>query len=426
MFKLSGRYWLNDTFSDAFFPDTAFGFRKPLPNSSCHPTVIYSVPFSLLPTFESALQKVKLQFQAGVTMYEYALPQKCQPLHEVVACGVSGLVAIDGIEYNDCHRICILDPAAHCPSLKQLFPRADYYAHSPDAFFHHCTTKHYTPSQFHTEYGFQYRTDWNTITSANYDTVLVCVPLADYFQPISHELDTSVANMSGRIETLLNKGTFRVGLLDTYDYDYDPSKMNTRWRVDVYWKRNMNSAKSYAPNVHPFPFMMFVKPCVLGMVLQTSQRTDMPSIPKALWAGGVYNHVDTKNGVYRMRKDMFDAVSNMMDSVRCSESEYKRLLGTYKIGVDLIGVGDPNKRTFEILFSGSLLFTQCKHLMWGFEDGDGFHPNTMFETAEEFKQKLRLLLEKEDMYQDCMNQQRDIVKKYFHKTWLRNRICKYI
>jgi hypothetical protein len=44
-------------------------------------------------------------------------------------------------------RLCIIDPAAHIPSLKLLFPEAEYYAHEPDSFFRYVTTHHYTKKQ---------------------------------------------------------------------------------------------------------------------------------------------------------------------------------------------------------------------------------------------------------------------------------------
>ena len=66
-------------------------------------------------------------------------------------------------------KISIIDPAAHIPSLKLLFPEAEYYAHEPDEFFTFNSTHHYTKHQNLEHYGFEYRTDWDTINSNNYD-----------------------------------------------------------------------------------------------------------------------------------------------------------------------------------------------------------------------------------------------------------------
>ena len=80
--------------------------------------------------------------------------------------------------------------------------------------------------------------------------------------------------------------------------------MNTEWKVDYYFKRNYNKTKEYAKNVFPFPYIMFVKPCVLGMVLNSVNASinNQEKINKALWAGAIYNHIDDTNKVYRNRQ----------------------------------------------------------------------------------------------------------------------------
>jgi hypothetical protein len=101
LFKLSGRYWLNDSFQESLFSDTEFCFREPFPNSSCHPTVLYSVPYALFSAFDLVLKDVKYEFEVGSIMYEYALAPKCTPLKPIISCGVSGYVAVDGTLYED-------------------------------------------------------------------------------------------------------------------------------------------------------------------------------------------------------------------------------------------------------------------------------------------------------------------------------------
>ena len=166
-------------------------------------------------------------------------------------------------------RLCIVDPAAHIPSLKTLFPEAEYYAHEPDDFFRYTTTHHYTKQDNFQKYGFEYRTDWESITSANYDYMFIVFPLADIFDTISYELIPYMDRMKERIKSIIDNNTFKsVALFDTYDYDYDPSIINDAWKVDYYFKRNYNKTKTYSNNVFPFPYIMFVKPCVLGMVLK--------------------------------------------------------------------------------------------------------------------------------------------------------------
>ena len=81
-------------------------------------------------------------------------------------------------------KLCIIDPAAKVPTLKTLFPEAEYYAHEPDDFFRF---GHDTNHQFFNQYGFYYRTDWESISSTRYDYVFIVVPLADFYDPLSPE-----------------------------------------------------------------------------------------------------------------------------------------------------------------------------------------------------------------------------------------------
>ena len=67
--------------------------------------------------------------------------------------------------------ICIIDPAAHMPGLKLLFPEAEYFSHEPDSFFTYISTHHYTKQKNKEEYGFEYRTDWENINSNNFNRI---------------------------------------------------------------------------------------------------------------------------------------------------------------------------------------------------------------------------------------------------------------
>lgn len=322
-------------------------------------------------------------------------------------------------------KLCIIDPAAHIPSLKILFPESEYFAHEPDGFFRYITTHHYTKQQNLETYGFEYRTDWDNITSYKFDYLIICAPLWDYHN--SNTLAPLFKNMTDRIKYIIDNNKFKsVILFDIYDYDYDPNDLNSPWKIDYYFKRNYNKTKKYLANVFPFPYIMFVKPCVLGMVINPSENTTPNKINRALWAGGIYNHIDEKKGIYRMRQDIFNQIKDSIDTGYFPENEFINMLRKYKVVVDLIGVGDPNKRTLEILSNGSLMLSMCGDLDWGFDDGDEFHPDTFFKTADEFKYKLDKILNDEEHYKMCLEQQQKIIKKYFNKKWLRSYIEKII
>lgn len=326
--------------------------------------------------------------------------------------------------------ICIIDPAAHFPSLKVLFPEAEYYAHEPSENFKYISTLHLTNEQFTKEYGFSYRTDWETITHKQYDVIFIVAPLLDYYKTLSPELKKYTDYMLQKLRTILIQNTFsKVALFDIYDYDYDPNDVNTELRVDYYFKRNYQKNKNYKENVFPFPSMMFVHPCVLDTMLKRQYDRSAPRNRRPMWAGSLYNHIDTNYSppIERKRKSIYDQIQHTL--VSYSGLDHKTYLQTIRehgILVDLIGVGEPNKRFFEGLANGPLVMTMSANLEWGFYPGDHFHAGTVFSTAEEYMQKLMRLMTDDAFYRECLSQQDKIVEKYFTKEWLSTYIKKKI
>jgi hypothetical protein len=320
-------------------------------------------------------------------------------------------------------KLCIIDPAMQIPGLKLLFPEAEYYGHEPDDFFNFTPGKNYTREDMMKENGFEYRVDWETINDKNYEYLFISVPLKDFFSSLNQKFGEMTKKMRDKIKEILNKNKFKsVVLFDTYDYDYDPNLINNEWKIDYYFKRNYNKNINYQTNVFPFPYIMFVKPCILSMIINNENKFDKYKINKALWVGNLYNHIDKSNNVNRNRLDMYNEIKNDLDTLKLSENNFKEAIKNYKITVDLIGVGDPNKRTIEILTNGGLMLSMCSDLVWGFENEDNFHKDTFFKTSSEFKEKLNKLLNNEEHYLECLNQQYKIVKKYFNKRWLREYI----
>ncbi len=373
-------------------------------------------------------------------------------------------------------KLCIIDPACHVPTLKTLFD-AEYFAHEPDNFFHFKTTPHYTKLENYKQEGFIYNTNWEQINSKNFNTLFIIAPLLDYYNPISKELLPYTFNMRDKIKNIINSNPWPGGivLFDIYDYDYDPNEINTEWNVNIYFKRNYNKNKKYKSksrfsdnlenrsvgisdsylksrfsdlesNVYPFPFMMFVKQCVMKTALNTLPALDdnKNKINAAFWAGGLYTHKHALDGHYIDRQKIYNEISNSIVSKSLNHTEYMEHLKKYKICVDLIGVGNPNKRTFEILFSGSLLMSMCTDLDWGFNENLGsasgidradldphvnldpdlssWDPDTLFTTSEEFKFKLNKLLTDNDHYKKCLDKQNQIISKYFNKKWMKEYI----
>ena len=321
-------------------------------------------------------------------------------------------------------RVCIIDPSSHMPGLKYLLPDAEYYAHEPDSFFTYVSTHHYTKEKLLQEYGFEYRTDWQTITSANYDVICLVMPFLDYYNVIETQYTPFFNRMLERIQGILKNSTFqKVALFDIYDYDYDPSTINKGLPIDIYFKRNYSKKIKYHPSVRPFPCSMFVKPCVMTTMLFNSLHSRHPRKLSAMWAGSLYKHVDTnfQPPIVRDRQGIYNKIKHRLVTYSgLSQQAYLQKIREHAIVVDLLGVGEPNKRTFEGFANGTLVMTMIKDLEWGFENGDAFHPDTIFETAEEFEQKLNKFLMNEEHYQHCLDIQNRLVEKYFGLNWMRS------
>ena len=102
LFKISGRYYLNESFDKSNFSLTEYTFRKPFRNSICNPTVLYSVPYTKRKHFHSTLIKCHKEYLTNShIMFEISVPTKCVPHKEIDTCGITGLVATDNTLYED-------------------------------------------------------------------------------------------------------------------------------------------------------------------------------------------------------------------------------------------------------------------------------------------------------------------------------------
>jgi hypothetical protein len=145
-----------------------------------------------------------------------------------------------------------------------------------------------------------------------------------------------------------------------------------------------------------------------------SQRID-----KALWVGTLFNHQDPVYNVYRNRQEVFNGIQEHVQTFKqLTNEDFKNWLKICKIGIDLVGVGDPNKRLFEILESGALLMTMTTNLIWPFPNNERFAEEVYFSTADEFIVKSKALLTNSELYQKALSVQNSLIEKYFTKEWL--------
>jgi hypothetical protein len=114
LFKISGRYYLNENFSKENYSLETFTFKnlsadheseeyklRPTPDSIC--TILYSVPYSLLNEFNNAIHScINVYSVTDLIRYENLFPFYCKPVEYTQSLGVSGYVSIlldDGTPY---------------------------------------------------------------------------------------------------------------------------------------------------------------------------------------------------------------------------------------------------------------------------------------------------------------------------------------
>jgi len=93
LFKISGRYYLDASFSKDSYATDTYSFK--LYDSTNGITVLYSVPYCLVDDFERILQTIIRIYQTrGPTGYETLLPIMCTPITRIDTLGVCGYVSI--------------------------------------------------------------------------------------------------------------------------------------------------------------------------------------------------------------------------------------------------------------------------------------------------------------------------------------------
>ena len=313
-------------------------------------------------------------------------------------------------------KIAIIDGVNQDIGLKILFPEADYFINNIEI----------DKSESYKYYNFLPKTDWSHITDKNYDILFIVIALYDakigtpfYKQNIKNILD--------KIEKIININNFKfVALFDNYDYDYDPNTIVSIPKINIFFKRNYQKNIQYNINVVPFPFIMFgdkslIEKCHREMVTIESYHIEKKN--RIFFAGSLLNHQDAQYGVFRNRNIIYNNIKNhIYNPGHVHYDEFINILRNSKYCLDLLGVGDPNKRTIEILLSGSLLISEYNELKWPFPEE--FSKETIFKDTSDFYNKINELEKNKELYNKCLINQYNIVRKYFNKDWIKEYIIK--
>jgi len=326
-------------------------------------------------------------------------------------------------------KIAILDEHNEDVGLKILYPECDYFIYKKRT----CTQT----DDINRRYNITLRYDIENINDKNYTHLFVITRPFNSYKIITdagivhHNLLKDCHEFLSRTITLINNNNFeKVCMFCTDDVEVDPSKMVYNYfdvRKDItFFLRNYNRNKSYTSNVHPFPFLIFTSNNACSIDRVINMRHAKIQSDKVFFAGNIYNKNDPLSGEFVNREDIIrDIIVKIPDLVHINHGYipnhiFMELLSSFKYCLDLIGCGNPNIRTFEILGSGSLLISQRTNMKWHIDEP--FAKETYFTTVDELKDIINRLNTDPALYQKCLEQQYTTVAKYMNREYLRKYI----
>jgi hypothetical protein len=310
-------------------------------------------------------------------------------------------------------KIAIIDGMNQDIGLNIIFPDADYFIYKAEV------DKSFNMNK----YSIVPRTDIEIVNDRNYDILFIIISLYDA-KPGTRFFKQNIKTILDKELDIINNNHFKkVFLFDNYDYDYDPNEIIQCNKIDLFFKRNYNKQKIYNKNVVPFPFIMFGQVSIIEKILEYNLNS--PKLNRIFFSGTLFNHLDEQIGYVRDRRSIYNKINeSIYNPGKLSYDRFLTEIRNSKYSLDLNGVGDPNKRTFEILSQGSLRISEYNDLKWPFEDD--FNDELKFKDEHEFYKIIEKCNEEPDFYNKCLDNQNKIYKKYFNLEWFKDYIINKI
>ena len=310
-------------------------------------------------------------------------------------------------------KIAVIDGVNQDIGLNILFPEADYFINNVEL----------DKSNNMKKYNITPKYDWSQINDQNYDCLFIIISLYDA-KPGTRFFKQNIYDILQREIKIINENNFKnVFIFDNYDYDYDPNDILQNDKITAFFKRNYNKTKTYKSNVVPFPFVMFGQASIIEKIEE--QFYSEQKYNTIFFSGTLFVHDDPQINYCRDRKSIYNKIGKyIFNPGNLNYTDFIQTLRQSKYSLDLNGVGDPNKRTFEILSQGSLMISEYNDLKWPFEEQ--FNEDTIFHSDVDFVEKITRLNNNDELYIKCLNQQMNIYIKYFNTKWIRSYILNHI
>ena len=276
-------------------------------------------------------------------------------------------------------KIAIIDGLNQDMGLKILFPEADYFINRIQFDKTSCLQK----------YNIEMKTDWSIINDKNYDYLFIIIALYD------SRTNQEINDILQKELIIINNNNFKkVFIFDNCDYDYDPNTVLQNNKIHLFFKRHYNKTKYYQENVIPFPFITFGKKAIIEKI-DSKFCNDENTLNRVFWSGSLFCHIDNeypclRNRMLTYRQIMSHSNNHVFNPGSLPYETFLHEMNKSKISLDLLGVGCPNTRTFEILTTNSLLFREYSDLLWPFPEQ--FSEETIFKNSTEYIEKVNKLL----------------------------------
>jgi hypothetical protein len=325
-------------------------------------------------------------------------------------------------------KIAIIDFLNQDCGLSILFPEADYFI----------LEEQFDRTRINNKYNINpivHNKDVNVydfITDEKYDTIFIIAGLYGaidkYYNENNEYFNEKMKTYLLKVIELINKNNFKtICFFDNFDYDYDPNTILDNKFIKskgiVFFKRYYNSEKIYNNNVFPFPYITFGHQCNIELVTNLHTNDSSAKIDRIFFSGSPLHHVDLTYGIIRSRREMLNKISgklNLYNPGYMQHELFMREMKNSKYSLDLLGIGDPNTRTYEIISCGSLRLGERSNLKWTFDDS--FCEETIFDNEHDLLVKLIRLENDPQLYERCLNKQNEIVRQHMNTDVLRNYI----
>jgi len=333
-------------------------------------------------------------------------------------------------------NIAIIDVCNQDIGIKILFPEADYYIFEK-RLGNELICEQYKIKILENE-------KMNNINNKMYDSLFVVVSMYNAIKyveegKINHEYLENISEYFSKITNIINNNNFKnICFFLNCDLNYEPNIIFNYYEFTEenqkkikFFKRNFGRNTVYEKNVFSFPYLIFNNNNynIIDSLINPRKELNVEKDNHLFFCGALYTAQNSHDGILRDRKGMIERIIEKFKNsenvklnipIKKPHFEYLNNIQKSKYCLDVIGAGDPNLRTFEILHCGSLLISQRSSLEWNFQEM--FSEETIFDNENDLYEKINRLNIDNELYEKCLKKQNYIIKEFMNLNYMRTYI----